>query len=72
MSFELFTPEDGSPDLLSVERWTDKAGFEAHLAFPYVKTFIECPEKRRNPIGIIHERFIPSTGADHCIAQNDT
>lgn len=41
ISFELFTPEDGTPDLLSIERWTNHTGFEAHLAFPYVKTFIE-------------------------------
>ncbi|QGY32433.1 putative quinol monooxygenase [Pantoea cypripedii] len=41
ISFELFTPEDGTPDMLSVERWTDRAGFDAHLAYPYVQTFIE-------------------------------
>jgi quinol monooxygenase YgiN len=41
ISFELFEPEDGKKDLLSVERWKDRAAFEKHIEFPYVKAFLE-------------------------------
>jgi quinol monooxygenase YgiN len=39
-SFDLFLPEDGKKDLLSIERWKNRAAFEKHVEFPYVTAFL--------------------------------
>ena len=34
LSFDMFCPEDGSPNLLFVERWRDHAAIDAHFSMP--------------------------------------
>jgi quinol monooxygenase YgiN len=65
ISFELFEPEDGKKDLLSVERWKNRAAFEKHIEFPYVKAFLEhLPTALREgeeQVAIFMKDLLPTT-----------